>query len=316
MKEMSKEEAGGMDKGISKENYINMDLNINMEGKTVVITGFTSGIGLATAKLLAGYGAYIIGTGRNESRCQQAESIIKSAFPESAVSYLVADLSSLKQVRELAGNIKKLAEEKNGGSIDVLINNAGTFSSWYVSTPEGFELQFAVNHLAPFLLTHELLPLLQKAPAGRIITVSSGSHYRTRIHWKDIMLRKHYNCLLAYKQSKLANVLFTVELNRRLGRDSKVRAFAVDPGLVNTDIGLKGTTGIARWIWKKRSKNGVPPERAARSIAFLAGEPSIQDRTEVYWKDCKPVRPSRYSQKPEAAIRLWELSEKMCGIRR
>lgn len=303
-----------MDKANSKDNYVNIGLDINMKGKTVVITGFTSGIGLATAKVLAGYGAYIIGVGRSESRCQKAEKIIKSAYPESMVSYQVADLSSLKQVRELADTIKRLTLEKGDGIINVLINNAGTFSSWYVSTAEGFELQFTVNHLAPFLLTHELLPLLQKAPAGRIITVSSGSHYRTRMHWNDIMLRKHYNCLLAYKQSKLANVLFTFELNRRLGHESTVRAYAVDPGLVNTDIGLKGTAGIARWVWKKRSKGGVSPERPARSIAFLAGEPSIQDRRELYWKDCKPMRPSRYSQRPEAALRLWELSEKMCGI--
>jgi len=303
-----------MNKGVSKNDYINTGMDINMKGKTVVITGFTSGIGLATAKVMARNGAFVIGVGRSESRCRQAEKIIKSEYPESKVSYLIADLSSLKQVRELACNIKKLAEKEGNGIINVLINNAGTFSSWYVSTSEGFELQFAVNHLAPFLLTHELLPLLQKAPAARIITVSSGSHYRTRIHWNDIMLRKHYNCLLAYKQSKLANVLFTIELNRRLGQNSNVRAYAVDPGLVNTDIGLKGTVGIARWIWKKRSRGGVPPERPAQSIAFIAGEPSIQDRTEVYWKDCKPMKPSRYSQKPEAALRLWEISAKICGI--
>jgi hypothetical protein len=120
--------------------------------------------------------------------------------------------------------------------IDVLINNAGTVSSWYVSTVDGFELQFAVNHLAPFRLTYELLPLLECSQEGTIIGVSSGSHYRTRIHWKDVLLRKHYNCLLAYKQSKLANVLFATELNRRL-KNSGMRPKA-----------YPGCTGILRAV--------------------------------------------------------------------
>jgi len=158
------------------------------------------------------------------------------------------------------------------------------------------------------------MPLLRAAPAGRIITVSSGSHYRTKINWKDVCMRKHYNVLRAYKQSKLANVLFTTELNRRLGPTSTVRAYAVDPGLVNTDIGLKGTAGIARWIWAKRSKGGIDPAVPAKSIAYLAGEPSVHKSMQVYWKDCKPKKPSAYSQREDVALRLWQLSEKMCGI--
>lgn len=286
----------------------------HLKDKYVVITGATSGIGLAAAKEMARQGAVIIGTGRSAERSRQAEESIRCEVPGARVFFLQADLSSLIQVKQLADDIRTLVQKEGDGALDVLVNNAGTVSSWYVSTAEGFELQFAVNHLAPFLLTHELMPLLRKAPAGRIISVSSGSHYRTRIRWNDILMRKHYNCLMAYKQTKLANVLFVTELNRRLGPDSTVKAFAVDPGLVNTDIGLKGTTGIARWIWKKRSGGGVPPERPAASIAFLAGEPSIQDSKEVYWKDFSPVKPSRYSQKPEEAKRLWEISEKMCGI--
>jgi NAD(P)-dependent dehydrogenase (short-subunit alcohol dehydrogenase family) len=286
----------------------------NLTGKTVVITGSTSGIGLAAAKELAKHGAYVIGVGRSADRCSQAEESIRKECPGARVAFLTADLSCLRQVRELAKSIKSRLSSEGKGCLDVLVNNAGTVSSWYVSTPEGFELQFAVNHLAPFLLTHELLPLLAKSLAGRVISVSSGSHFRTRINWKDVMLRKRYNCLMAYKQSKLANVIFCTELNRRLGPDSSVRAYAVDPGLVNTDIGLKGTTGIARWIWKKRSKGGTDPAVPAASIAYLAGEPSIQASEYVYWKDCMPQQPSRYSQQENTGRRLWELSEKMCGL--
>lgn len=286
----------------------------DLKGKNIVITGATSGIGLATALELAGRGAFVIAAGRSEEHCKQAEEIILNKHPEATVTFLAADLSSQRQIRELSLKIKQMDEVRERGCIDVLINNAGAFSSWYVSTEEGFELQWAVNHLAPFLLTNELLTLLKAAPAARVITISSGSHYRTRIHWKDVQLRKHYGCLKAYKQSKLANVLFTREMNRRLGPASNVRAFAVDPGLVNTGMGLKNTTGIARFVWKKRRHKGVQPEAAASAIVYMAGEPSIQNSCDIYWKNGRPLKPSRYSHRTDAALRLWELSEKMCGI--
>ena len=283
-------------------------------GMNMVITGATSGIGLAAAVELARRGAYVIGVGRSQARCLEAEKEIKKVYPQAKISFLIADLSSLSQVRELAGNIKQCVRESGKDRLDVLVNNAGTVSSWYVATGDGFELQFAVNHLAPFLLTHELLPLLMAAPAGRVINVSSGSHYRTRINWNDIMLRKHYNCLMAYKQTKLCNVLFSTEFNRKTWTGKGIRAYAVDPGLVNTDIGLKGTTGIVRWFWKKRSRGGVEPAKAAASIVHLACVPSDRLPTDVYWKDCKPMQPSPYSQREDFGRRLWEVSEKMCGI--
>lgn len=285
------------------------------KGKVVIITGATSGIGLATAKELAGRGAYIIGTGRSEERCRKAEQEIRQLYPDVSVTYIAADISSLAEVTSLASDIRARLSQDGRTAIDVLINNAGTVSSWYVSTVDGFELQFAVNHLAPFLLTHELMPSLEQSQAGTVICVSSGSHYRTRLHWNDIMLRKHYNTLMAYKQTKLANVMFVTELNRRLSSSgSRVRALAVDPGLVNTDIGLKGTGGIVKKVWQIRSRGGTPPEQPAHAIAYLVTDPSPRLISEVYWKDCRPLRPSAYSQKPDAAKRLWELSERMCQI--
>jgi NAD(P)-dependent dehydrogenase (short-subunit alcohol dehydrogenase family) len=285
------------------------------EEKVVIITGATSGIGLATVKELAGKGAYIIGIGRSEERCRNAEQEIRKLYPDASVKYLTADFSSLAEVSSLASKIRSRLTQDGKSAIDVLINNAGTVSSWYISTVDGFELQFAVNHLAPFLLTHELLPLLERSQAGTVICISSGSHYRTRLHWNDIMLRKHYNTLMAYKQTKLANVMFVTELNRRLSSSgSRIKAFAVDPGLVNTDIGLKGTGGIVKKVWQIRSKGGTPPEQPARSVAWLVTDPSPRNTGEVYWKDCRPLKPSAYSQKPDAAKRLWELSERMCGI--
>jgi len=205
--------------------------------------------------------------------------------------------------------------ETGNEKIDVLVNNAAAVSNWYVSTEEGLELQFAVNHLAPFLLTYELMPLIKNSGAGKVITVSSGSHYRTRIRWNDILMRRHYNCLSAYKQTKLANVLFSTELNRRLGLSSKVRAFVLDPGLVNTDIGLKGTAGITKWVWQKRKNKGISPAKPASAITWLIENADIQNTNHVYWKDCKPKAPSRYSQREDAALRLWEISERLCGVK-
>ncbi len=300
---------------MNKLNDIKHTANTKID-KTVVLTGATSGIGLATARELAGKGAFLIGTGRSKERCDKTEAEIKALYPDAKVSYLTADLSSLDEVASLASNIREVLAAHGYDRLDVLINNAGTVSSWYVSTVDGFELQFAVNHLAPFRLTYELLPLLAGSSEGAVIGLSSGSHYRTRIHWKDVMLRKHYNCLLAYKQTKLADVLFATELNRRLSSaGSGIKAFAVDPGLVNTDIGLKGTDDIVKKVWKIRSRGGTPATQPAHSVAYLVAESGARKTGEVYWKDCSPMKPSRYSQRADVAGRLWEMSERMCRIR-
>ena len=153
-----------------------------------------------------------MGVGRDAKRCAETEASIRREVPGARVDYFVADLASQRQVRDLAAAIRRLLETENGGCLDLLVNNAGAVSSWYVTTEDGYEMQFAVNHLAPFLLTRELLPLLKKAGSARVITTSSGSHYNTRINWRDVMYRRGYNCLRAYKQSKLANVLSPVNL--------------------------------------------------------------------------------------------------------
>jgi retinol dehydrogenase 12 len=282
--------------------------------KIYVLTGATSGIGLAAAHLLAERGAFLIGTGRSPERCSQLEIELRAKYPQTRVEYCVADLSVQEQVRHLAADIRDRLAKHKLSAIDGLINNAGTFTYWMSLTPEGFETQWAVNHLAPFLLTHELLPLLRSAPAGRVVTVSSGSHYNTRLNWNDIQLRRGYNCLRAYKQTKLANVLFTAEFNRRIGKQSILHAYAADPGLVFTEMGFKGNPRLARWIWGLRRRGGVPPEESARGILFLATEPSIQSSAEVYWKDCHPKAPNRYGLDKDEGWRLWNLSEQMCGI--
>lgn len=283
-------------------------------GKTIVVTGATSGIGLAAAEELVRQGANVIGVGRSAERCRQAEKHLRQANPAVEIAFCVADLSVQTQVRALAEEIRAILASRGRSALDGLINNAGTFTYWLALTAEGFEMQWAVNHLAPFLLTNELLPLLQAAPAARVVTVSSGSHHGITLNWADIQLRRHYNGLRAYGQTKLANVLFTQEMNRRLGASSTVRAFAADPGLVKTDIGLKGTPPLVRWVWGWRSSGGISAEESARGIVFLALEPSIQESTDIYWRHGIPVVPSKQARDVQSAARLWALSEQMCGI--
>ncbi len=272
-------------------------------GKTIVVTGATSGIGLATATELIRGGAAVIGVGRSAQRCAEAER-------KPGATYLVADLTLQSEVRRVAAEIHRLTP-----TLDGLVNNAGAFSYWLNLTAEGFEMQWALNHLAPFLLTLELLPLLRAAGAARVVTVSSESHAHTRMNWDDIQLRRHYNGLQAYKQTKMANVLFTTELNRLLGPETRVRAFAADPGLVKTDIGFKGTPGLARWVWGRRKAMGISPEEAAAGIVRLLSDATPADASQVYWRHGEPRRPDPQAVDAENAMRLWNISARMCGLK-
>ena len=181
-------------------------------------------------------------------------------------------------------------------------------------TEDGYELQFVVNHLAPFLLTHELMPYLEKATSARIVTVSSGSHYGARIRWKDVMHRRHYNILLAYQQSKLANILFSAELNRRVGKSFTHSRLCCRPWTCRYPDWLEEHLRNRKLVWHKRMEGGVSPEQGAETIIYLATDPSVEDSNEVYWKDCQPKTPSRYARRTMEADRLWELSERLCGI--
>ncbi len=273
--------------------------------KTVVITGATSGIGLAAARKFAGKGYNVIGIGHSETNCDRAKEKILSDYPEAKIVYFAVELMQQREVLRIAKELERYLSENCGGELYALINNVGGVRSMYTTTEEGYEQQFALNHLAGFMLTNKLLPLIEKAH-GRVIMTGSNSHKGIKMHWEDPMLKKGYNPLTAYKQSKLCNILFAKGLN-----DRGVRAYTVDPGLVNTDIGNKQTGSLVNFIWSLRKKHGVAPEIPAETYLFLCE----QERTPegLYYYLC---RERKFSGEvtSENAGRLFALSEKLCGI--
>ena len=274
--------------------------------KNILITGATSGIGLAAAGELAALGHNIICAGRDKQKCIASEEAIKKSVPGASVIYLECDLSTQKNIHNLAKSVRE-----STARIDVLINNAAAVSSKFIETPDGIELQLAVNHLSHFLLTNLLLELLKKSDEPRIINVSSRSHRNTVLHWNNMMMKRFYGCLRAYKRSKLCNVLFTHELNKRF---DYIDAFSIDPGLVNTRLGLKNTGGLIYAFWNNRMKKGLSPGEAARTIVYLATEETLPESEFSHYKYFKPIKPSRYSLNMDHADRLWRISEKYCGI--
>lgn len=280
-----------------------------------VVTGATSGIGRALMDPLAARGLSLIGVGRSVERNRSAEASLRNAHPAARIVYLRTDLALQSQVRELAELIEGVLDDWGIGGLDGLVNNAAAVPFRRRITPEGFEKQWAVNHLAPFLLTNLLLPRLERAPGARVVTVSSSSHRGARMHWNDLQqLSGFYNGMRAYGQSKLANILFTLELNRRLGEGSSVQAFAADPGLVNTGLGAKETPFFVSWIWNIYRQGGISPEEAAEGLVKLLLDPVVEAGEAIYWRRGRAVEPDPRALDPESARRLWEISAGMCGL--
>ena len=277
---------------------------------TIVITGATSGIGLASALELAKNGCNIIGIGRDPIRCESARELIKGRFPAVNVTFFTADLMQQREVNRVGKEIAGEIEQTCDGKLHALINNAGCARSRYTTTEEGYEQLFALNHLAGFLLTYRLLPYLLKA-SGRVIMTGSRSHKHMHIRWDDVMFQNGYRPLLAYKQSKLCNLLFAKVLNERFGKMG-LHAYAVDPGLVQTEIGCKNTGGIVSLVWNKRKRHGVSPDVPAKTYEYLCTQEPAPEG--LYFHLCKQERYGRQVDR-ENAERLFCLSERLCGIR-
>lgn len=254
--------------------------------KVVMITGSTSGIGLAAAKGLVKEGYDIIGVGRNEEKCYKAINEIRKENVDVKVRYFLGDLSLQYEIRCICKEISDYLDDNYDGRLDCLVNNAGVFTTYYTLTNEGFEMQFAVNHLAHFLITDLLMPKLHKSDNPKVLTTSSNSHYGAKIDFDNIMLSKNYNQLRAYKRTKLMNVLFTYELNKRYKNVQNFAAYAVDPALVNTSMGEKNTSGLAKLIWSIRKHKGISPNEAAKTILYLVND-FAECKDGFYYKNCR-----------------------------
>lgn len=281
-----------------------------MQGKVCIVTGATAGIGYETALALAGKGAQVVVVGRNAEKGAATTAQIRQATGNEQVHFVQADMAVQASIREAAAELLR-----RFSVVDVLVNNAGTWVSEYTTTPDGVETVFAVNHLAYFLFTHLLYPALREAPDARIVNVASDSHFQTDLHLADLNLRNHYSGLRSYAQSKLANVMFTYEFERRKP-DAHVSIYAVQPGLVHTDIGLKHTTWLHALAWKVRRsfwKSKTPAEGAETSI-FLASSEEARHQSGLYWDLCRPKPSSKASYHEANAARLWDISREWCGI--
>lgn len=269
--------------------------------KTVLITGGNSGIGKATAEQLVEQGYRVLIAARDQLKSARVAAEIRNRHPGAQIEALVLDLADLNDVREFAGLIKTKAPV-----LDVLILNAGVFPASRQLTTQGFEMQFGVNHLGHFLLTTLLLDNVMAAPAGRIVVVSSIMHWLGRIDFGSFEGEKRYNPVVAYAQSKLANVLFTQELARRLAH-TRVRVNALHPGGVDTGI----ARDLPAFMQKIYSMSTITPEKGARSSVFLAASQEAAELNGKFIMSCK-VRPVSPLARQRTAERLWNISESLC----
>jgi NAD(P)-dependent dehydrogenase (short-subunit alcohol dehydrogenase family) len=276
-----------------------------MKGTVCVVTGATSGIGKAAATALARLGATVVLVGRDRGRTEAAAAEIApvSASPPRAE---VADLASLEQVRGLAGRLDGLER------IDVLINNAGLVLGERRITPDGLEHVFALNHLAPFLLTSLLLPKLTASAPARVVTVTSDAHSAARLDLNDPNLEHGWDSWRSYANSKLANILFTRELARRLD-GTGVTANCAHPGVVRTGFGRESRPLLKLGITIARPFM-LSPERGADTIVYLASSPDVAGQTGGYYDKRQRREPSAAARDDAAARELWELSEKLTGL--
>jgi retinol dehydrogenase 14 len=278
-----------------------------MAGQTVLVTGATSGIGRATALGLATMGAQVAITGRDRGRTENAAREISAAGGMN-VEVFVADLSSQAQVRRLASEVLESLPR-----IDVLINNAGGYWSSRHVTADGLERTFALNHLAPFLLTNLLLDRLERSARARVVTVASNAHATGRIDFDDLQGELSYSGGRAYSQSKLANVLFTYQLARRM-RGSAVTANALHPGVVRTSFGAEDPGRIQRLLVPLLRPVMKSPAQGAATSIHLASAPELEQVSGRYFANRRPTRSSTRSYDQAVAAWLWEASADLVGL--
>jgi retinol dehydrogenase 14 len=262
--------------------------------QTALVTGATDGIGRETARQLLARGLHVLVHGRSESKAKHHAQDLARDQRGAQVTAVWGDLASMEQVAALAGQAARHAP-----ALDVLVNNAGVFERHRRLSAEGFEVTMAINHFAPFLLTRHLLPALTAAPAGRVVTVSSIAHQSGSLHLDDLTFEHGYEGYEAYACSKLANLLFTRVLARRVGKTG-VTANALHPGVIGTKLLRAGF-----------NMGGAPVEQGAKTSVYLAVSDQVAGVTGKYFIDCREVHPSQLAHDAALAESLWAESERL-----
>jgi NAD(P)-dependent dehydrogenase (short-subunit alcohol dehydrogenase family) len=291
--------------------------DVRLDGRTVLVTGASTGLGLETARALATTGAHVVLTARSGEKGRAAEAAIRSGVADASLEHGILDLASLASVRAFADWF--LARHDR---LDVLINNAGVMFTPLERTADGFELQLGTNYLGPFLLTVLLIPALRKGAPSRVVNLSSVAHEFSDVDWDDLNYQSRpYDKFEAYGQSKTATILFTRELDRRLAPEG-VRSFAVHPGSIPTELLRYMGPDDFIAIRKRTGATGPPPpgslktvETGAATSVWAAVAPELADKGGAYLSDCEISDDDAvYTRNMDAAARLWSLSEELVGI--
>jgi protochlorophyllide reductase len=286
----------------------------DLTGQTALVTGANSGLGLEVTRVLAASGAKVLMACRNLDKAEQAAESVRADHPRGAVEVWQLDLASMASIDACAAAVCE-----SESHLDLLINNAGLMAVDETRTEDGFEMQFGVNHLGHFVLTGQLAPLIRATPGSRIISMSSMGHRAGRMHFDDLMYERHrYRRWPAYFQNKLANLLFTAELHRRLGPTASTIALAAHPGGSRTDLGTEGS-GLTNWAMRvvvpltlqSAHQGALPMVRAATDSTAKGGEFYGPHRG-VRGRPVKET-PSRRARNADDARRLWDLSEQITG---
>lgn len=279
-----------------------------MDGKTVVITGGTSGIGEVAARSLAELGARIVLVARDQSRADASLARLRKTAPGLAHRAHLADLTQLAEMKRVAARIA--AEEPR---IDVLLNNAGALFASRQVTPDGLERTFALNHMSYFVVTQALRERLVASAPARIVSTASGAHQGASLDFNDLQSEKDYGAMKAYSRSKLANILFTRELARRLG-GTGITVNCLHPGFVATRFGDESGGMMSRLV-RLAKIFAISPEEGAKTIVYLASSPEVAGITGEYFHKCRVTQPSSAARDDKAARLLWERSAALAGMK-
>jgi NAD(P)-dependent dehydrogenase (short-subunit alcohol dehydrogenase family) len=290
---------------------------VDLSGRTILVTGATAGIGRETARALAAAGASVVITARSDDKGEATVAKLREWVPGADVAYEVLELGSLDSVRAFTDRFAAAHDR-----LDVVIGNAGIMAVPFGRTGDGFELQFGTNHLGHFDLVGRLLPLLVASAPSRVVLLSSGGHMASDIHWDDPNFENHeYNKMDAYGQSKTANILHAVELERRYG-PLGVHAYAVHPGMVATQLGRNFTPDVMEDLKARAAANPsgagklppmVGPDVGASTSVWAATAPELESQGGTYLADCAVATAAPYAMDLDAAARLWALSEDLVG---